>query len=267
MVKILDKNDKAQATSIFSRCVCNGAGWKELRTQDELALLQKVSNESRGSRHVPLQHWDGVQMFQDRLDKADIAVKNQVGMLSPNERKFIYLAEVSDLELPDLSFMLGFISFNDKSRSVQVVMGTKVFCCSNGMVKQADGSLKQKHLSHVVDGTAQIFDAGIAQFERYRDERMARIDREKQVEVNDRMLADVVLQMHKSRVFGSDPGFIGRVVDEFVAPVPRHEEFGSKSTLWGLENAMTEQYKTYSPIGGMQMAEEFNRIINPYLMA
>ena len=267
MVTIMDRNDKAQETSIFSSCTCNGAGWRELRTQDELELLKKVENESRGSKHVPLQHWDGVRMFQDRLEAANIAVKNQVGMLSPNQRKFIYLSEVTDMNLPDLNFMLGFISFNDKSRSVQTVMGTKVFCCSNGMIKQADGSLKQKHLSHVVDGTAQIFDAGISKFNEYRDERMARINREKQVEVDDRMLADIVLEMHRSDVFGNDPGFIGKIVDEFTAPVPRHEEFGSKSTLWGLENAMTEQYKSHSPISNMRMGDEFNRIVDPYLIA
>lgn len=253
------------SNSILSKSVCNGAHWTELYSDAEFEALKEIKNESRGTKHVPLQHWDGMQIFRDRLGAANIEVKNQVGMLSPNHQKFIYLSEVTDMNLPDLNFMLGFISFNDKSRSVQTLMGTKVFCCSNGMVKQADGSLKQKHLTHVVDGTAKIFDAGIEKFNEYRDVRLARINREKQIEVSDRMLADMVLEMHKSEVFGRDPGFIGRMVGEFTAPTPRHEEFGSKSTLWGWENAMTEQYKSVSPVNGMRMAEEFNRIIDPYL--
>jgi hypothetical protein len=244
----------------------NGAGWTEMREEEEFEMLRDIHNEPQGSKHVPLQHWNGMDMFNDRIAAANIAVKSQIGMLSQNEQKFIYMAEVSDTNLPDLSFMLGFISFNDRSAALRCLHGTHVFCCSNGKFVSEGDFERQKHLSSVHDGAIKIFDNGISSFNKFRDNRMAQIEDEKRVEVDDRMLADIVLGMHKSDVFGRDPGFIGKVVGEFTAPVPRHAEFGSKSTLWGLENALTETYKTVNPINSMRYAKEFDRIIGGYLV-
>ena len=243
----------------------NGAGWREIKTNEDFEFLNTIKNESKGNRHVPLQHGEAIRIFNDRLAAANVNIKEQHGLLSPNQQKFIFMTRVGDSNLPDLDFFLGFLSFNDKSRSLTNLRGTHVFCCSNGVISSESIGKKQKHLSHVNDGAVSVFDSGIEDFWQYRDNRLAMIEREKQIEVDDRMFADIILDMHKSKVFGKDPAFIGKVVNEFVAPVPRHEEFGSKSTLWGLENAMTEMYKSYNPISNIKQFEEFERIISPHL--
>lgn len=249
---------------LFKRCVMNGAGWRELHTPEEFALLKEINNESRGSKHVPMQHWDAINMFNDALASNNVVVKNDMGMLSQNLQKFVYTAEVTDSEQPDLSFFLGFLSFNDKTRALTTLCGRTVFCCSNGMIKLDQNAEKRKHLKGIESESQGIFSRAVDNFNRYRDEQMRRIGQMKQIEVDDRMLADIVLDMHKSNVFSHDPFFIGNVVKEFVAEVPRHVEFSNRS-LWSCENALTEQYKKVSPIGQAKYAEAFNQIIDKYI--
>ena len=245
--------------------VINGAGWEVLTTKDHFESLKDIHNDSKGTRHQPVQHWDCVNRFCDVIAKSGIGIRQYNGMLSPNKQKFIFTASMTDSRLPDMEFNIGFISFNDKSRALTCFSGTKVFCCSNEVIRCNGGVEKHKHLKNIDGKIEALFSSGIEDFWQYRDNRLAMIEREKQIEVDDRMFADIILDMHKSKVFGKDPAFIGKVVNEFVAPVPRHEEFGSKSTLWGLENAMTEMYKSYNPISNIKQFEEFERIITPHL--
>lgn len=239
----------------------NGAGWTEMREEEEFKMLRDIHNEPQGSKHVPLQHWNGMDMFNDRIAAANIAVKSQIGLLSQNERKFIYMAEVSDTNLPDLSFMLGFISFNDRSRSVQAIATTMCFVCTNLTFHNLGDDLRQKHLSNVTDGTATIFDAGISKFNEFRDTRMAQINRMKQVEISREMQGNIILDMMHSDVFGKDPIFISNTNKQFEKPV--HDEFLDRS-VWHFQNAATEEMKKISCASRVKTDKELDRILAPY---
>lgn len=245
--------------------VVNQAGWFELNTKSDFEELKKINNPSRGSKHVPIQHYDAVQLFGDRVSSnTNIKIDRQIGLLSPNTEKFLLMCEIKDDSIKDFSFILGFVSFNDKTRAISVISSTNAFVCSNLKITGIM-SEKQKHLNGVTDGTAKVFDLGIANFEQYRDKRVKQIERSKNVEVDDKILSDIVLQMHRSEIFGKNPMMISNILKEFTNDIPRHDEFGSRSTLWSLENAMTEVSKNISPIRTIGYNQEFDRIVDKYI--
>lgn len=242
--------------------VINGAGWKDIKTAEDFDFLKTVVNESKGTRHKPLQHSEAIGIFNDRLVASNVVVKEQYGMLSPNQQKFIYMTKVGDQQFSDLDFFLGFLSFNDKSRAVTNLRGTNVFVCSNLTFSRESMGKKQKHLSHVSDGTASVFDSGIEDFWKYRDERIAQIDRMKEIEIDRNMQGDIILDMMHSNIFGRDPMLISAINKQFEKPI--HDEFIDRS-LWHFQNAATEEMKKIGFASRLKTDEELDRILNQYM--
>lgn len=241
--------------------VCNGAGWRTIKTEEDFEFLKTVKNEPKGNKHIPLQHHEAISIFNDRIAHANVKVKENVALLSPNQQKMIYMTKVGDQELPDLDFFLGFLSFNDKTRSVSVLSGTSVFVCSN-LTFRADCEMKkQKHIAGVEDGTVSIFDAGIEDFWKYRENRLSEISRMKEVEVSRDMQGQILLDMLHSPILGRDPAMVASFNAQFEKPV--HDEFIDRS-LWHYQNAATEELKKVSYYNRLKTDKEVDRILLSY---
>lgn len=242
--------------------VINGAGWVEIVTKDDFEELRKIENPSRGTKHVPIQHWNAVQLFGNRLADAGIKIDRQTGLISPNTEKFLFMADVSVKDFPDFNFQLGFINYNDRTRALSVVASEIVMVCSNQCFRydnQNDKTLRRKHLAGSTDDAIlETIDRGIEHFKLFRDRRVEEINRFKSVELDDKKLGNVLLNMHRSQVFGRNPGLISSIFNEFDNP--RHEEFRDR-TLWNFHNAATEQLKQINVCGRIKTDAELQRVL------
>lgn len=244
------------------KSVINGAGWIELASSEEFASLKKIENRSKGPKHVPVQHWDMLQIFNDRLAEGNVNVDASVGMLSPNTEKFVYVADVGLKDHKDFTFQLGFISYNDKSKAMRVIAADRVFCCSNQMFRGLTDE-KQYHLKGASDAIVGKIDSGIEKFKLFRDERLAEIKGLKNFEINRDTLGTIVMDLYLNEEFGKNPMLIGSIVNEWVSQHskdPRHEEF-IDNTAWSLQNCATEQFKKISYNNRLRTDAEFSRIL------
>ena len=261
------KNETEMILAVGERKIsgtCNSAKWLELRTPEQLGQLREIENSSKGSRHVPFQHWSGIEQFCNVVSDSGLTITAQLGMLSPNTEKFMFVCDISaHTEFEDFTFQLGFLSYNDESKSLRIIAGEKVFVCSNQMIRCCIEE-KRKHLKNIVSGFSELLTTGIEKFKTFRENRVRQFDAYRKIEVNDKMLGNLLLDFHRSPVFGKNPLLIGRFFNEWEnqhGSNPRHAEF-SEQNLWSMQNCVTEQLKTISPSKRLGTDAELNRILS-----
>jgi hypothetical protein len=257
--------NEAYTKLLSSGTVVNGAHWAVLKSEEEFARLAEVTNAPKGRIHAPIQHFDAMKCFEDKIAQSGIKIGDRVGMLSPNTEKFVYTMDVLNDEFDDFTFQLGFINFNNRTMSARIIASDKCFICSNNVFRGLTTE-KQRHVGDSIGGFATIIDDGIEDFMRYKDKRVAQIELFKNTEVNDDILSRLLLDMHRSRIFGADPGLIGRIFDEFDSQhgaEPRHDEFTAHS-MWSFQNCATEQLKSVNPAKRMLTDSALIEIATPY---
>lgn len=211
--------------------VCNAKNWTA--TTDS-KFLQTVVTPSLGSRHVPVNHGDIIDIFRDVLSAKKIETVQERGLLSPDNMKFIFVVDIKS-EASDYSFTLGFVNYNNKAKTFRGFAGEKVFVCSNEMVSNIIQASARRHTTNIFAALNDKVESIIEHYFIFRETRTTEINRLKQLPFTDDHLSKTVLAMHREGFLGN--AFIDRVVHEYDAP--RHEEFKPK-TVWSFQNACTE---------------------------
>jgi len=173
-------------------------------------------------------------------------------------RKGAQLFGVKDLRMSSLSGVtaaLGIRAANDRSMSVRVVVGARVFVCDNLSISGSDGiALRKKHTSGLnlqsemviaVDTFASrylVMEKKIGQLQ----ERELSDDRAKAL-ILDAFAAQMVPQR-----------LLPAVVKAYFEPL--HEEFKPR-TAWSLVNAFTEVFKQLPVISAQESNTKVSRLL------
>lgn len=212
----------------------NGAGW--LETTD-LEQLKRVRNPSLGNRHLPINHGDVLEMFRLKAEANGMKLGDSSGYLSPETDKFIYVAEVS--ATPEMAYAIGFINFNDRSRSFVGLAGEKVFTCSNC---QFGGVFTPSRTRHTLNVDDRLGDKVENIFDAYRGYE-AKMRREQgfleETEINDAILGEVIVNIMRKGVMGATN--VQRIVTEYDNPTFNDKD--APANGWRLNNAITHTLK------------------------
>lgn len=212
----------------------NGAKWKETVNVEELGLIK---NPSLGNRHVPVNHGEVLAMFRAKADQKGMTLGEQCGFLSPETDRFIFVAEVQTEH--DLAYSIGFINFNDRSRSYTGLAGERVFACSNLSFGGVFAPSRTRHTTLVGDRIEVKVDSIFSHFQQYVDDMKSSMGFLKQTELDDAALGNVLVKLHRAEIFGATN--VQRILEEFDNPT-----FNSKdepSNGWRLFNAITHVSK------------------------
>lgn len=212
----------------------NGANWQE--TVD-LDLLRDIRNPSLGNRHVPVNHGDILEMFKLRAVEQGMTLGEECGYLAPEQNRFIYVAEVQ-VEA-ELAYSIGFINFNDRTRSFVGLAGERVFCCTNLCFGGVFNPSKTRHTTYVDDRLDDKVDSIFQSYKGYVDKMKYSMGFLKQREVDDTTLGRVLLELHRSEILGATN--VQRVQQEFDNPT--FNDKTEPANGWRLHNAFTHVLK------------------------
>ena len=214
--------------------VLNQANW--IPTVD-LEQLKGITNPSLGNHHQPINHGQALEMFQNKAEQNGLNLLDSVGLLSPEQDKFIYIAETKHTE--GEAYGLGFINFNDRSRSFVGLASQKVFVCSNLCFGGVFAPSRTKHTTFV---NGRLGDKMEIIFDRYLDhvESMeSSMGFLKQREIDDAILGNVLVQLHRNGVMGATN--LTRIITEYDDPTFNDKNEGANGLR--LYNAFTHTLK------------------------
>ena len=212
----------------------NGAGWLETTNMEQ---LKHIRNPSLGNRHLPINHGDILEMFQLKAHQNGMILGQASGYLCPETDKYIYVAEVNPNT--EMTYAIGFINFNDRSRSFVGLAGEKVFTCSNCQFGGVFSPSRTKHTLNVEDRldtkVESIFDAYTDYELKMKQEQGFLLESQ----IDDAQLGKVLVELHRSNIMGATN--IQRIVHEFDNPT--FNDADAPANGWRLNNAFTHILK------------------------
>jgi len=234
--------------------ICNGADWIET---EDINRLRQIKAEPLGKKHHPVNHGIALELFRESLSRNNVPVLNQKGMLSNDGLKYIYVADVYD-DMQDSVLTNGFINYNDKSKSFTIIMGERVFVCSNECVSHQLSDLRRKHTRNVIGDIRERIQKGIDRFLYFSDERRKDIARLKETPFNENELGRAVLSFHRDGELSNTN--IDRIIAEYDNPT--YDVF-REHTAWNFHNACTEVFKRINePLARMSMQKKMNDFVH-----
>jgi hypothetical protein len=102
--------------------VLNERNWQETTNVE---TLKNVIAEAMGPRHCPVNHGEALQMFSDRLHNSGLEVSTDRGLLSPDQKKYVYVADIND-NINDYKFTIGFVNYNNRQKAFSGIAGERV---------------------------------------------------------------------------------------------------------------------------------------------
>ncbi len=212
--------------------VRNEKNWDEVI---DIEYLNSIPLTSLGNRHKPVSHGLLLGKFKSKMLECNFLPNNQVGLLSPDKLKYIYL-----VELPTFNgfydFKFGFLNYNNRQYSFTGLAGERVFACSNGCYSGLLKSSRRKHTKNILEDIDYKIEDIFSAFFDFKTKRKYEIDMMRHITLTPRNIASFVLELHRnSSLSGST---IGQIIDTF-------DSGDYDRTAWGFFNAGTEALKKY----------------------
>lgn len=223
--------------------------------------------ESKGKIHSPIAHSDVLTKFRQKADIYGLTLCEEMGGLSKDGNKFIYVAQIKDESHPDYALSIGFRNNNDKSLAFNCMLGHRIFVCCNGCCTSIVKPSKMRHTIGNVERNA-LLDTKIEMcFDRFLEDSgkvHEQIGLMKNTPLTDEIVGRFVKGMVGSHTMGA--ANVMRVIEELENPTLNNRD---DSSVFRLLNAGTyiTSHKIKNPSQGVMASREINnllmRIINP----
>jgi hypothetical protein len=168
--------------------------------------------------------------------------------------RFVSMFSVSGGGLPKdsaLDWMVGVMNSYDRSRSVTLLFGARVFVCSNGAIV-ADHKLKTRHTLNVWDRIPDLISQSVGVFGETIAKAQQRNDKLREIAVDDRRAIDAfAIEVCRRNLLPATKAVA--YADEIHKP---SFDYGVKeNTLWNIHNAYTHTAK------GMEAGDFARKVI------
>jgi len=233
--------------------VMNAKNWDEIT---DIANLKTINTPPRGPRHRPVNHGEVLEVFKERMDNGNVRFTNEVGLVSPDKYKFVYLVDVKTGDPDtkrDYTFSLGFINYNNKQKSLTVIAGEKVFVCSNEMFSNQMEDTRRRHTENIFRDISDKFDTGVNYFSDFVETRQQGITTCKNTEFDEKDLGKTILNYHRRSAIGNT--CINRIIKEWDEPSYDYGTGGG--TVWDFQNSVTHVLKDVTdPLSRMNLQRD-----------
>lgn len=230
------------------------AGASYVGRQDLLALPVPLPTET----HKPVPHAEVVRAVVESLGLRNISVVRDEYAVSPDAMRMFGVMEI-DVDYSGVRLALGLRNSHDKSFSLGITAGYRVFVCDNLAFSGDFTPVSKKHtrnFDHV-----EVIDNAVTRMQRCFDPMKRRIDAFHAHRLPDTSARDIIY-----RAFIADeldaPKHLARAVHHHYFE-PELPEFEPR-TLWSLENAFTSALKVLEPIPQMRVTGDLARFMGQF---
>jgi len=195
---------------------------------------------------------------KDEEDAFDITVtKNGLKMFG---RVGVQVKGIKDKEM---GMFVGFRQSHNKTLGLRIGFGTTVFVCSNGMFN-GDVVIGKEHTANI--SASDIIGRALDTFGTRFGETVA----------EQRMLKEKHLNIHEASSFLISSVKAGALPLARLLPARDHlidactggiEDIDDPTTVWGVQQAVTHEWKTLSPFGMMDRSTALNRVVSNAMVA
>jgi hypothetical protein len=193
--------------------------------------------------HVPIPHADVVAALVQSLGYRNIEVVKDEYALTPDYMRMFGIMTVN-VEHSGVRLALGIRNSHDKTFSLAITVGFKVFVCDNLMFNgDFQAVLARKHTKHF--DLADTIALGVERMQRGFAPMGRQIDAWREHSLTDSLARNVIYA-----AFIEDgmpiPKHLAKIVHEHYF-APAYPEFEPR-TMWSLQNAFTSAFKELDPI-------------------
>jgi hypothetical protein len=208
-------------------------GAQLLARQDLLALHTPEGTQT----HRPIPHAKVVEALIESLGLRQMVVVQDQYAVTPDANRMFGVLSL-DVEYSGVRVTLGVRNSHDKSFSLALTVGYRVFVCDNLAFHGDFTPVTRKHSKHL--DHVEVIDVAVGKMQRHFDPMKRQIDAWREHSLAD---AQAKLFIYEAFVEGQlrAPRHLARPVHDLYFE-PRHPEFQPR-TLWSLSNAFTSAFK------------------------
>ena len=222
--------------------VLHRGGWEA--TKADLAAVP-VPEPTESYHPVPYGRF--VEEIELHIPRFGLTVQSSAFALArEGSQMFGVLTCVNGKPAADYALALGVRNSYDRSLSVGLTLGSRVFCCDN-LAFSGEVTMHRKHTVNVFRDLPALIYKMLAQVSSMRERTDREIGQMKAFAVEDRLAHH--LMVAATRVSILPASRIPLVLEQWLWP--KHEEFKPR-TAWSLFNAFTEVQKSSSPRAQME---------------
>ncbi len=192
--------------------------------------------------HRPIPHSRVVEALVESLAYRQIDIVKDEYALSPDGmRLFGYLT--LSLEYSGIRLALGVRNSHDKSFSLGITVGYRVFVCDNLAFHGDFVPVARKHTKHL--DIMEVVSGAVDKAQRHFEPMKVRVDAWRGFSLPDGRAKELIYNAFIAGDLDAPKHIARRVHDHYFHPA--HAEFEPR-TLWSLSNAFTESFKRLEPI-------------------
>lgn len=200
--------------------------------------LASIATPAPTQSFYPIPHIAFVEQVEAALIERGWMINDEWFAASATGGEFFGVLEVKS-DRPDYNIMVGLKNSHTRKSSAGLLLGSRVFVCSNGAFS-GEVKLGRKHSRFIERDLPGVIAAGIGKIADMRTSQDKRIQQYKTTELSASQADHLIVQMVRERIVV--PSHVGKVVAEWDSP--RHHEFREDGmTAWRLFNACTEVLK------------------------
>lgn len=197
---------------------------------------------SRGRWHQTVPFYDFADEVSKQLASNGFEILGQEYAITHDNNRMFGLMEVSheDVETPDWGVQIGLRASHDQSVSRGMVLGSRVFVCSNLCFSGDLMSVQTKQTTHIMERLPEMIARGLANLQPMIERNQKRFDHYKLAPIDDVTADHTLVEMLRAGCLS--PSQMARAVREFDEP--SFEEHGEEGdSVWKLFNACTQALK------------------------
>jgi hypothetical protein len=214
------------------------AGAQRIGRQDLLSLTTPEATDT----HKPIPHHQLVEAMVESLAYRRVDVVSDEYAVSPDGmRLFGFLA--LNLEHAGIRLALGIRNSHDKSFSLGITVGYRVFVCDNLAFHGEFMPVTKKHTKHL--DVIDVVNGAVDKAQRHFEPMKRQIDVWRGYSLPDSRARNVIYDAFITGELDAPARLAAKVHEHYFNP--QHEEFAAR-TMWSLSNAFTETFKCLEPI-------------------
>jgi hypothetical protein len=213
-------------------------GAEFLGRQDLLALQTPVAT----STHVPIPHAGFVEALIQSLGFRNLEVIADQYAVTPDGMRMFGVLILS-LEHEGVRVLIGIRNSHDRSLSLGITIGYRVFVCDNTAFHGDFQTVTKKHSKNLV--LEDVLAVAVDRMQRHFDPMLRQVD-----VWRERSLPDATAKLLIYQAFIEDGLDVARHLVRTVHRhyfEPEHDEFKAR-TMWSLSNAFTSAFKELDPV-------------------
>jgi len=214
------------------------AGAQRIGRQDLVSLSTPAATDT----HKPIPHQRLVEALVESLAYRKLEVVKDEYAISPDGMRFFGFIALN-LEHEGIRLALGIRNSHDKSFSLGITVGYRVFVCDNLAFHGEFMPIAKKHTKHL--DIVEVVNGAVDKAQRHFEPMTAQVDAWRNYSLPTVRAKEIIYDAFTAGSLAAPTRLLSSVHRHYFEP--KHSDFEPR-TLWSLSNAFTETFKSLDPI-------------------